>query len=71
MESCRTSLATRARRAANRRAVRGLAHAVVLAFITVACGPVVEYITVPSTASITPSSNEANVVIVQPNTRFN
>ena len=50
---------------------RALACVAALGLIAVGCGPVVQYITVPSTASGTPPSDQANIVLMQPTTRFN
>ena len=50
---------------------RALACVAALGLIAVGCGPVVQYITVPSTASVTPSSDQANIILMQPTTRFN
>ena len=72
MRTCCRTLATRARRAANRGGgVRVLARIAAFGLIAVGCGPVVQYITVPSKASVTPPSEQANIVLMQPTTRFN
>ena len=72
MRTCCRTLATRARHAADRAGnVRALARVAALGLIAVGCGPVVQYITVPSTASVTPSSDQANIILMQPTTRFN
>ena len=72
MRTCCRTLATRARHAADRGGnVRALARVAALGLIAVGCGPVVQYITVPSTASVTPSSDQANIILMQPTTRFN
>jgi hypothetical protein len=49
---------------------RGVAGGAALALIAVGCGPTAQSITMPSTASFTPTPDQASIIIVQPNTRF-